>query len=84
MGTVKQLFGELWYAFRVRLDMATPIIFGFLAPFHEYNASASTTYVANGQNFSILYGDNTFISGILDVDTVTVSFCTIIERKAEC
>ncbi|XP_017050132.1 lysosomal aspartic protease [Drosophila ficusphila] len=39
---------------------------------NQYNASASSTYVASGQNFSIQYGTGS-VTGYLAIDTVTIN-----------
>ncbi|KAH8282780.1 hypothetical protein KR054_009773 [Drosophila jambulina] len=39
---------------------------------NQYNASASSTYVASGQNFSIEYGTGS-VTGYLATDTVTIN-----------
>ncbi|CAF3742592.1 unnamed protein product [Rotaria socialis] len=39
--------------------------------FNKYNSSMSSTYVANGANFSVVYGDGTGAAGFLSIDTVT-------------
>jgi cathepsin D len=39
---------------------------------NTYDSSASSTYVANGEAFSIEYGDGSSVSGILSEDTVTL------------
>ncbi|XP_033250008.1 lysosomal aspartic protease-like [Drosophila miranda] len=39
---------------------------------NQYNASASSTYVANSQNFSIQYGTGS-VTGYLATDTVTIN-----------
>jgi cathepsin D len=38
---------------------------------NQYDSSASSTYVANGESFEIEYGDGSSVVGILSEDTVT-------------
>jgi len=40
---------------------------------NRYNASASSTYRANGASFLITYGDGSYAAGHFDNDTITVS-----------
>ncbi len=74
MGTIKQVYVRLWYVISKDSNMKIPIIVQFLAGFNEYNSAASTTYVANGESFSITYGDGSSATGFLSIDTVTVSY----------
>ncbi|EDW63877.1 lysosomal aspartic protease [Drosophila virilis] len=43
---------------------------------NQYNSSASSTYVANGQSFSIQYGTGS-LTGFLSTDTVTINGLSI-------
>ncbi|XP_030384324.1 lysosomal aspartic protease-like [Scaptodrosophila lebanonensis] len=43
---------------------------------NQYNSGASSTYVPNGQNFSIQYGTGS-VSGFLSTDTVTIAGLSI-------
>ncbi|CAF1345504.1 unnamed protein product [Adineta steineri] len=53
--------------------------------FHKYISSASTTYVANGESFSITYGDDSSASGIFSIDTVTINDLAVQNQTfAEC
>ncbi|CAF1094261.1 unnamed protein product [Adineta steineri] len=53
--------------------------------FHKYTSSASTTYVANGESFSITYGDDSSASGIFSIDTVTINDLAVHNQTfAEC
>ena len=45
--------------------------------FNLYDSSASSTYIPNNKNFSILYGDGTKINGILSQDTISISGITV-------
>lgn len=49
----------------------------FLAKSNKYNAAASSTYIAQGENFLIEYDDILSASGIFSIDTVTVSHTNI-------
>jgi hypothetical protein len=49
------------------------ILFHVLANFNVYTSSESTTYIANGKNFSVTYGDESSAKGFFSIDTVTVS-----------
>jgi hypothetical protein len=73
MGTIKRMFVGLWYAISIHSNTKILIIFGFLASFHKYNSSESTTYVANGEPFLITYGDGSSAAGFFSIDTATVS-----------
>jgi hypothetical protein len=46
----------------------------------RYNASASSTYRANGASFGIEYGDGSYALGRFDNDTVTVSRYKALKR----
>ncbi|CAF3334795.1 unnamed protein product [Rotaria socialis] len=53
--------------------------------FNKYNSAESTTYVANGENFSIGYGDGSSASGFLSVDVVTINGMAVKNQTfAEC
>ncbi|CAF4448234.1 unnamed protein product, partial [Rotaria sp. Silwood2] len=39
--------------------------------FNKYTSIQSTTYVANGRRFSIIYGDGSSANGSFSIDTVT-------------
>ncbi|CAM4878847.1 unnamed protein product [Rotaria socialis] len=53
--------------------------------FNKYNSAESTTYVANGGNFSIGYGDGSSASGFLSVDVVTINGMAVKNQTfAEC
>ncbi|CAF4181383.1 unnamed protein product, partial [Rotaria magnacalcarata] len=40
--------------------------------FRKYNSAASSTYVANGTQFTIVYGSGAFATGFLSIDTLTI------------
>ncbi|XP_062134938.1 lysosomal aspartic protease-like [Drosophila sulfurigaster albostrigata] len=46
---------------------------------NQYNASASSTYVANGSSFSIQYGTGS-LTGFLSTDTVTINGLSIVNQ----
>jgi hypothetical protein len=71
MGTIKQMH-NLWYIINL-FEYEDIVYLLFLAGFHKYTSSQSSTYVPNGKSFSILYGDGSSASGFFDNDTVTVS-----------
>ncbi|CAF4889152.1 unnamed protein product [Rotaria socialis] len=53
--------------------------------FNKYNSAESTTYVANGETFSISYGDGSSVSGFLSVDVVTINGMAVKSQTfAEC
>ncbi|CAF1410249.1 unnamed protein product [Adineta steineri] len=53
--------------------------------FKKYTSSASTTYIANGNAFSISYGDGSGASGIFSIDTVTINGIAVRNQTfAEC
>ncbi|CAF2130644.1 unnamed protein product [Rotaria magnacalcarata] len=53
--------------------------------FNKYNSAQSTTYVANGETFSISYGDGSSASGFLSVDVVTINGMAVKNQTfAEC
>ncbi|CAF4679022.1 unnamed protein product [Rotaria sp. Silwood1] len=41
--------------------------------FNKYDAKSSSTYIANGKNFSIEYGDGSSAAGFFSIDTVIVN-----------
>ena len=47
------------------------------ALFHLYDGSQSSTYVANGTEFSIFYGDGTGAMGFLSQDVTTIGDLSI-------
>jgi hypothetical protein len=73
MGTVKSMLVEVWYVVNIYSNTMILIIFQFLARFNMYTSAESTTYMANGNIFSITYGDGSSASGFFSIDTVTVS-----------
>lgn len=49
------------------------VLENLLAKSNKYNATASSTYTAQGGDFSIAYDDVLLASGVFSIDTVTVS-----------
>lgn len=47
---------------------------------NKYNSALSNTYIANGKNFSIEYGDQSSVQGFFSIDTVLVSHILINEQ----
>jgi hypothetical protein len=74
MGAIKSVFVKLWYVIRIDLNIMIRIIYQYLARFNKYTSTESTTYVPNGNIFSITYGDGSSASGFFSIDTVMVSY----------
>jgi hypothetical protein len=79
MGTVKQVLVRMWYVVNIYTNVNILIIFQFLGNHSRYNSSQSMTYIADGQNFTLSYGDGSGATGFLSIDTVTVSYQTTIQ-----
>jgi len=47
---------------------------------NQYDSSASSTYVANGESFEIEYGDGSSVTGILSQDTVTLGGLAVTDQ----
>ncbi|CAF3032245.1 unnamed protein product [Rotaria sp. Silwood2] len=53
--------------------------------FNKYTSTQSTTYVANGRRFSIIYGDGSSANGSFSIDTVTINGIAVHNQTfAEC
>ncbi|CAF3179349.1 unnamed protein product [Rotaria sp. Silwood2] len=53
--------------------------------FNKYTSIQSTTYVANGRRFSIIYGDGSSANGSFSIDTVTINGIAVHNQTfAEC
>ncbi len=68
------MFGYLQYVINIYMKRKSLITFQFLGNFNQYQSSQSTTYVADGEPFSITYGDGSGAQGFFSIDTVTVSY----------
>ncbi|CAF2633946.1 unnamed protein product [Rotaria sp. Silwood2] len=52
---------------------------------NKYNATSSSTHIANGKSFSIEYGDGSSAAGFFSIDTVTINGIKVNNQTfAEC
>ncbi|CAF2035971.1 unnamed protein product [Rotaria magnacalcarata] len=73
IGTPPQLFVVDFDTGSPNLWVASVNCLSNCAKMNKYDATLSSTYIANGNNFSVGYGDGTLVEGIFSIDTVTMN-----------
>ncbi|CAF4586291.1 unnamed protein product [Rotaria socialis] len=73
IGTPPQLFIVDFDTGSPNLWVASVKCLSNCAKMNKYDATLSSTYIANGKNFLVGYGDGSFVEGIFSIDTVTIN-----------